>query len=141
MKKFKLIKEYPGSPKLGTEVERISKSSKNYSYSEEGRLFCVLSQHVEENSEYWKEVNEHVWYVVFKEDYNFFDAWHPYCLETCTEYENRFKTIEQAEAFVLYNKPCLSFNDVRKAISNLGISEGSVDYALESVINLAKVKL
>jgi hypothetical protein len=128
MKKFKLIKEYPGSPDLGTEVERISKSSKNYSYSEGNGRYCVLSEHVEDNPEYWEEVNKYLWWVVFEEDYDVFESWFPFCLETCTEYKNRFKTKQEAESFILYNKPCLSLTEVQCIIGTSPYYNMLIDY-------------
>ena len=54
MKKYKLIKEYPGSPKLGFIVfDRINGMYHNI---ETGNMYG--SQHIENQSEYWEEVVE-----------------------------------------------------------------------------------
>lgn len=50
--KYKLIKEYPGSPELGTIVEEKSKSSNFYYFS----ISVVLRSHVENNEEYWQQI-------------------------------------------------------------------------------------
>ena len=135
MRKFKLIKEYPGSPDLGTEVERISKSSNNYSYSDGKGRICVLSEHCEDNPEYWEEVNENVWYVVSNRDYQpnwtLFEEWTVYRIETSypqvrDENLNYFKTREEAENFRLYNRPCLSLTEVQ-CILDLSVNSNYYD--------------
>lgn len=56
MRKFKLIKEYPGSPKLFTEVIK-SNGDGNYSYIEPNiKEYC--KNIIENNSEFWKEIIE-----------------------------------------------------------------------------------
>ena len=50
--KYKLIKEYPGSPDLGTIVEEKGKNSNFYYYS----ISVVLRSHVENNAEYWEQI-------------------------------------------------------------------------------------
>jgi hypothetical protein len=56
--KYKLIKEYPGSPELGTEVESNSKSSSSYFYRSGDKRICVFNDHVEDNLEYWEKWKE-----------------------------------------------------------------------------------
>ena len=112
--KYELIKEYPGSPELGTEVEK-DKLSKSYFYRCGDKRWVVLNDHVENNPEYWKKVDENVWWCVWKND-GFFKAWTPYRVE-CERNDldkNRgyFKTKEEAKDFILFNKPCLSYNDI-----------------------------
>ena len=127
MRKFKLIKEYPGSPDLGTEVEKESnsKSSSSYFYRSGDRRICVFNHHVEDNPEYWEEVNDNIWYVVSNRDYQpnwtLFEEWTVYRIETSypqvrDENLNYFKTMEEAENFILYNRPCLSLTEVRSII-------------------------
>ncbi len=55
MKRFKLIKEYPGSPKLGTEVTR---ALRHQHYNFNGGTFkdALSIMSVEENPEFWIEV-------------------------------------------------------------------------------------
>jgi hypothetical protein len=120
MEKYKLIKTYPGSPELGTIVEQES-SSKSYFFRSENGNICVLKNHVEDNPEYWKKFNEYSWYAVFKKPYmqddkEYFTPWKIYMIETLdTESPDRrlFKSHEEAEEYLLYNKPCLSLNNVR----------------------------
>jgi len=54
MRKFRLIREYPGSPKLGTIVEKEFDTSFIYIIEESkfGVRYGVLKYHVEDNPEY-----------------------------------------------------------------------------------------
>ena len=112
--KYKLIKEYPGSPELGTMVEGDNKC--NFSYSRNSRQLCVLNSHVENNPEYWEKVEENIWWVVFTKEDTIFESYYPYCLETSVfktqDSRQYFKTKKEAEEFVIDNKPCLSYADV-----------------------------
>lgn len=118
--KYKLIKEYPGSPNLGTEVEQES-SSKSYFFRSGNKNLCVLKSHVEDNPEYWEKVNDNLWWVVFTEKDNLFNPYKPYLIETCLYQSNDsrhyFKTEEEAYDFILYNKPCMSINDMKDNVS------------------------
>ena len=117
--KYKLIKEYPGSPELGTIVEK-EPSSKSYFFRSGNKNLCVLNNHVEDNPEYWEKFNEYLWYAVFEKPYmqddkEYFTPWNIYMIETLdTQSTDRhlFKTREEAQEFILYNKPCLSLNNV-----------------------------
>jgi len=106
--KYKLIKEYPGSPELGT-----VHSSENKTNEWKGIGFYVS------HPEYWKKVTDKH-YVVFKDKYQSFDPWKVYqvhnkgCLPILQDSLRNFKTEEEAEEFILYNKPCLSYDDVCK---------------------------
>lgn len=57
MRKFKLVKSYPGSPELGTEVEKQAKTQ-TYYHIYNDKKFGVLTEHVENQPEYWEEVVE-----------------------------------------------------------------------------------
>ncbi len=121
--KYKLIKEYPGSPELGTVVDKTLRSEKNYFYRSGDKRICVLDSHVEDKPEYWEKINESsVLYMVFTEKSEHFyktfltaDFVHE-----GKKYNDRvfFKTKEEAEDFILYNKPCLSYNDVLLRLSS-----------------------
>lgn len=123
MKKYKLIKEYPGSPELGTEVEK-DKLSKSYFYRCGDKRWVVLTDHVEENPEYWEEINDNLWYVVserhYQPDYTLFEAWWVYKIESIGPNPSSplhyFKTKEEAELFVINNKPCLTCKEVKKIL-------------------------
>ena len=125
--KYKLIKEYPGSAELGTEVESNSKSSSSYFYRSGDKRICVFNDHVEENPEYWEKVEQNIYYVVIEDIFNHGNGFHrPYEIHNVETLfpedieenlwgsvkKNIFKTKEEAEYFILTNKPCLSYNDV-----------------------------
>jgi hypothetical protein len=54
MSKYKLIKEYPGSPCLGTVIEK-QQLSNPYLYYTGDKRWCVLADDVENNPEYWEK--------------------------------------------------------------------------------------
>lgn len=58
MKSYKLIKEYPGSPKLRTIVERDSNCSNYYYRLIEGVSNTFTPKNIENNPEFWEEVVE-----------------------------------------------------------------------------------
>lgn len=114
--KYKLIKEYPGSPELGTEVEKELKSNTYYHYRVDWKNICILSADVENNPEYWEKVNDDLWWVVFTKEDTIFESYYPYCLETnvfkAQDSRQYFKTKEEAEEFIIDNKVCLSYSDI-----------------------------
>lgn len=125
MKKYKLIKEYPGSPDLGTEVQEHN--TKSGFYYDEHRT-SVLRYHVENQPEYWEEVNDSKWFIVptrnLQKDFTLFEEWNIYevCyFNTPTNKDplNYFKTKEEAEEFVIKNKPCLTLTDVSLILGGL----------------------
>ena len=129
MKKYKLIKEYPGSPELGDVCEeRNIKSSFCYYFKGEKNIGIPKDQ-VENQPEYWEEVNDNIWYVVCERNYNqeiftYLEAWNIYevCyFNTPTNKDplNYFKTKEEAEEFVIKNKPCLTLTDVSLILGGL----------------------
>ena len=81
--KYKLIKEYPGSPELGTEVDK--KDSDTYVSS---TYLTFRHDNVEEYPEYWEKVNEHLWWVVFTKEEALFKTYTPYLIETCSYHAN-----------------------------------------------------
>ena len=120
MKKFKLIKEYPGSPELGTEVEKQAKSQ-TYYHIYNDRKFGVLTEHIENQPEYWEEVVENIYYMVSLIDMGFHNAWEPMRVETIkydTDTKKYFSTKEGARDFIIQHKPCLSFNEVRGLVGH-----------------------
>ena len=58
MKKFKLIKEYPGSPNLGTTCEERNNKSSFCYYFEGEKNIGISKDQVENQPEYWEEVIE-----------------------------------------------------------------------------------
>ncbi len=150
MTKYKLIKEYPGSPKLGTIAERISKikSNTSYYYGEGEKRYCIYDHHVEDNPEYWEKFNEYLWYAVFEKPYiqddkEYFSPWNIYMIETLEIQSNDrylFKTREEAEEFIIDNKPCLSYTDIMwNFLHNTKKDNVSID--IGELIKLIKSKL
>ena len=130
--KYKLIKEYPGSPKLGSIAELYESSHyvaphPTYKSAE----IAIDKKHVEESTDYWEEVVD-IWYVVLEEDFIYNDefrerkhsSWKTQRVEApspesikkqlyvSVKNKHIFKTKEEAEYFILRNKPCLSYNDI-----------------------------
>jgi len=112
MKKYRLIKEYPGSPKLGTICEqRNNKSSFCYFFEGEKNIGIIKDQ-VENQTEYWKEITN-IYYVVFTKEETSFNCWYPYKVEAYpydTDCRKYFTLKEEAEEYILLNKPDISIN-------------------------------
>ncbi len=141
MKKYKLIKEYPGSPSLG-QIALPYTDSKNqvvhYVVERNQKKDCdyiaILKKHVENNPDYWEEVND-IWYVVLLKDGAFRNAWEIIKVQedpSGLEYKKYFKSRTEAEDFILYNKPCLSINEIGNNIPEL---------TLDRLIQTVKSKL
>lgn len=135
--KYKLIKEYPGSPELGT-----IHCSENNIMSWKGTDFY------ESYPEYWEKVNENLWYVVSNRDYQegnmLFQEWFIYSIETCFPKDNGvllyFKTKEEADEFILFNKPCLSHSDIMWNFKE-NTKKNNVSIDIEELIALIKSKI
>jgi hypothetical protein len=143
MKKYKLIKEYPGSPELGTEIQEHNVASGFY--YDKNRM-CVLRYHVENQPEYWEEVND-IYYMVSLIDMPFHNAWEPIRVEKMpfdTDSRKYFNTKEQAKEFILYNKPCLSYKDI-SFISRFNVkSKGDVlllEFSPSKLVEIIKSKI
>lgn len=130
MKKFRLIHEYPGSPNLGTIVEKESnsKSSYSYFYRSGDRRICVFNDHVEDNPEYWEEIKDIVLWVVYESICGFFIAWKPYSIDYTPTHGSTFKTKREAEEFILKYKPCLSLTEVQCIIGASDYYDMLIDY-------------
>lgn len=119
MKKYKLIKEYPGSPTLG-EVVVVAESSTFYFYEKPDLCRIVIRKTLVDNQpDYWEEVEDNIWYMVSLTDMPFHNAWEPIkgdAYHNDTEDSKYFKTKEEADHFILYNKPCLSINEIGDSI-------------------------
>jgi hypothetical protein len=140
MKKYKLINEYPGSPKSGT----IALPYTDYrdrvvhyivEHTEKDIDYLALpKKHIEDNPYYWEEQND-IWYVVLLRDGAFRNAWEIIKVQedpSGLEHKKYFKSRTEAEDFILYNKPCLSINDVGNNIPEL---------TLDRLIQTVKSKL
>lgn len=116
MRKFKLIKEYPGSEKLGTIVKKEFSTEFIYIVdgSKFGSRYGVLKYQVEDNPEYWEEIIENK-FMVSTRNSAFLNAYSVAKVNPnykCNEYEVLFNSREDAKEFILYNKPCLSYGDL-----------------------------
>lgn len=116
MRKFRLIREYPGSPKLGTIVKKEFSTEFIYIVdgSKFGSRYGVMKYHVENNPEYWEEIIENK-FMVSTRNSAFLNAYNVAKVNPnykCNEYEKLFDSNEAAEEFIIYNKPCLSFSDL-----------------------------
>ena len=125
MQKFKLIKEYPGSPKLGQIALPYTDSKDavvHYTVRHpkyENVDLAIDKGQVENQPEYWEEVVD-VWYVVLLRDGAFRNAWEIIKVQedpSGLEHKKYFKSRIEAEEFILYNKPCLSINDIGDGVS------------------------
>jgi hypothetical protein len=116
MRKFKLIKEYPGSGDLG--VMHLGCNS------------------YEEYPEFYEEVIENIYYMVSLIDMGFHNAWEPMRVETIrydTDTKKYFSTKEGARDFIIQHKPCLSFNEVRGLVGHSFFSSTSHQRLFELV--------
>lgn len=126
MRKYKLIKCYPGSPELG-QIALPYTDSKNavvhYVVERNQKKDCdfiaLSNKWVENQPEYWEEVLD-VWYVVLLKDSAFRNAWEIIKVQedpSGLEHKKYFKTEEEAKEFILLNKPCLSINMISNNVS------------------------
>ena len=141
MKKYKLIKEYPGSPYLGTVCEERNNKSSFCYYFEGEKNMGITKDQVENQPEYWEEVNENIWWCVWERDYiqnesTFFKAWIPKEIECIPDvwatHRHYFKTKEEADEYIIKNKPCLTLNDV-------GLILGGVDKKRDVFLELKRI--
>lgn len=144
MIKYKLIKEYPGSPKIGTVVEKESKikSNTSYYYREGEKRWCIFDNHVENNPEYWEEVNEA--YLVLLRDGYFLNSFQVYKSNTIEPSSHRlyFKTKESAVDFVIHNKPCLNYEEVVGIyIKTLNVDKTELNALQNALKQLIETKL
>lgn len=141
MRRFKLIKEYPGSGDLGD----IAKLYENHHYVvPHPKKYCdglaVPKSDIENQPEYWEEVVEDFYYLVFTEDETSFNSWEPIrvgAIKYDTDTKKYFSTKEGAKDFILFNKPCLSYNDIKKPIQLGCTSEG----ILGNIYNIVKLRV
>lgn len=131
MKRYKLIKEYPGSPILG-----VMHSDENKLGEWKGHNYY------EKYPEHWEEIEDTYYMVLTKYDMTTsFRDWVAYKMIkwTLEEDKNRqfFKNREEADEFILYNKPCLSYNDVKEEIK----SQVSQQEILQSIYNIVKSRI
>jgi len=139
MRKFRLKKSYPGSPKIGTIVEKDERyGSDSYKNIESNNIFYVLNHHVEDNPEYWEEVVKNKFMVSTKYSY----AYEIYTVSLDfkgKEHEHLFNTKEDAEEFIIREKPCLSFSDLIWNFSE-NTKKNRLEVDIDDLRKLAKSK-
>ena len=139
MKKYKLIKEYPGSPELGEVVKKVD-SSTFYFYEKPDLCRIVIRKTLVDNQpEYWEEVND-IYYMVSLTDMPFHNAWEPIRVEAIaldTDTKKYFSTEEGAKSFILLHKPCLSLYDIKEHIK----SGNKAREILSNIYHIVKSKL
>lgn len=146
MKKYKLIKEYPGSPALG-QIALPYTDSKNqivhYIVERNQKKDCdyiaIPKKHVEDNPDYWQEEND-IYYMVSLTDMPFHNAWEPIKVEAIafdTDTRKYFSTEEGANTFILLHKPCLSLYDIKEHIK----SGNKAREILSNIYHIVKSKL
>ena len=126
MTKYKLIKEYPGSPKLNTIVEE-HKTRKSLFVSK-----CNFAiNHPYYFPEFWEEIDVKQFLFTTEDDVDIFEGDNFYstrkdCSGIIIKYKGNsfeiaskkhkdfvdFSTKEKAEEYILMNKPVLSLSDV-----------------------------
>lgn len=126
--KYKLIKEYPGSPELGSialPYGSFNTDAAHYIVPHpkcENADLAISKDHIENNPEYWENVEELV-YMVSSIDMAFRNAWEVVEVGSIhyknTDSKNYFKTKEEAEQYIIKNKPCLTLNDVGLILGGL----------------------
>jgi len=115
MRKFKLVKCYPGSPELGTihSDEIIKWMGYNVSMGMGHRFY-------EEHHEFWEEITN-IYYLVFTKEETSFNAWEPIKVDVIkldTDTKKYFSSKEGARDFIIQYKPCLSYNEVRGLVGH-----------------------
>lgn len=135
--KYKLIKEYPGSPKIGNTIDNLE------------------NDWIENYSEFWQPFVEKIKQPLFttEDGVDIFegDSYYSYNLEldisskfdsACLKISGKntdnkyFSTKEKAEEYILMNKPCLSLNDVLKLSIDTEYS-----YTFQKLKELVKSKI
>jgi hypothetical protein len=128
MRRFKLIKEYPGSPEWGMVRSDENKLGKWRGYN-----------YYEKYPEYWEEILE-VNFMVSLTDMPFHNAWEPIKVDTIkldTDTKKYFSTKEGARDFIIQYKPCLSLNEVREEIT----TDNYKDRMLKNLSELVKSRI
>jgi hypothetical protein len=139
--KYKLIKEYPFSPKLNSIV-----CANALEANSEGLHFVGIDYINKFLGEYFEEIKGEYRFLVYTKDRAFHNPWkvvefrkQPEDYEGMKDSESIrfFKTKAEATEYILMNKPCLSYNDV----SNMCILFKDVNWDhFKTTIDLDKLK-
>jgi hypothetical protein len=114
--RYRLIKEYPFSPKLNSIV-----CTNALEANQEGLHFVGIDYINKFLGEYFEEIKDGYRFLVYIQDRPFCNAWkviefkkqpEDYNDKKDSEFRRFFKTKEEATEYILMNKPCLSYNDV-----------------------------
>jgi len=142
--KYKLIKEYPGSPKLNTEIvySTIYTHCNKENYNLNRNTYMIKSKdyfelkNPEQYPEFWEKVVEKDYEILFTTEdgvdkylgdsfayinLNFPDKVREDYIRNLSyqEHVKYFSTKEVAEEYILMNKPSLSLNDVASVYKGL----------------------
>lgn len=140
MNSYKLIKEYPGSPTIGT-IAKEDKIDYVYYYLEKDSHTGIGSSIIENNPEFWKKVEKlfttEDGIDIYKGDTYWFlrKNYEPFIptIDVAKDINPNFPQIqkhlgfitfstrEKAEEYVYFNKPRFSFKDMEKAVMNTEI--------------------
>jgi hypothetical protein len=99
--------------------ERNVKSSFCY-YLEGEKNLGILKDQVENQPEYWEEIDNR-YYLVFTKEETSFNAWEPINISDIkhdTDTRKYFSSKDEAKSFIIHNKPCLSFNEVKGLVGH-----------------------
>lgn len=137
MNSYKLIKEYPGSPTIGT-IAKEDKIDYVYYYLEKDSHTGIGSSIIENNPEFWKKVEKLFTTedgVDIYENDKYFPIHKRYldkgtnciaqkefkdCIYTHEDFI-KFSTKQKVEEYIYLNKPRFSFKDMEKAVMNTEI--------------------
>ena len=142
MRKFRLLREYPGSPKIGSVVEESgSLSAYVFEDVENSIFFKTPKRYIEDNPEYWEEIIENI-FMVSTRNSGFVNAYSVVKVNPnykFNEYELSFNSREDAEKFILYNKPCLSYGDLVWTFVE-DIKKNRLNVNIDELLELIKTK-
>lgn len=117
-KLYKIVKAYPFSPPVGTVLHYDSFSDWYQNANED---YIVESLIIEKYPEYFEEIEDECRFLVYKINRPFYKAFE--VIETKKPIDKKlysaekefiefFKTKADAYDFIVYNKPCLSLDDL-----------------------------
>ena len=130
MKQYKLIKEYPGSPKLGTIVNHVKGWGSYESYFDGDLVYSTYA--IENYPEFWQEIKEPLFTT--EDGVNLYEGDHYYAVYSTWLYDRiyltpgnpvifkhtkNFSTKEKAEKYINKNKAKYSEKDIENACTIL----------------------
>lgn len=118
MKRYKLIKEYPGSPKLGTEMKDLGN---DIMYSTKSTDIWRCSEEIRNHPKFWKEIVGKDYEILsFKQDSKIEDLWTNFGLEPqcwCRT-KNGFAVTKGYTLNEILNNPLYSIHSVKRLSDN-----------------------